>query len=51
MIVTTHGIPDNVVQRTLDAAKVFFALPEETKMKVSDSNIQVLLSLMEIGRF
>jgi len=41
MIVTTHGIPDNVVQKTLDAAKMFFSLPEETKMKVSDSDFVV----------
>ena len=35
MIVTSHGIPDTVVQKTVDAAKTYFALPEETKMRVS----------------
>ena len=36
MIVTSHGIPDTVIQKTVGAAKTYFALPEETKMRVSD---------------
>jgi isopenicillin N synthase-like dioxygenase len=37
MTVTSHGIPENVIRRTVDAARVYFALPEEIKLKVGDS--------------
>ncbi len=32
-IVADHGIPDELIQRAEDKAKLFFALPEETKKK------------------
>jgi isopenicillin N synthase-like dioxygenase len=32
--VSNHGIPEDVIQRTLSGAKEFFALPLERKMEV-----------------
>ena len=33
--VKNHGIPDDIIDRTIEAGKAFFALPEEVKMEVS----------------
>lgn len=35
MTVTSHGIPENVIQKALDGATMYFALPEEIKKEVS----------------
>ncbi len=32
--VKNHGIPQELITRTVEAGKKFFALPEEEKMKV-----------------
>ncbi|KAF9046625.1 hypothetical protein BJ165DRAFT_1180910 [Panaeolus papilionaceus] len=32
--VQSHGIPDEVIKRTIDAAKCYFALPESVKMQL-----------------
>ncbi|KDR82437.1 hypothetical protein GALMADRAFT_823330 [Galerina marginata CBS 339.88] len=32
--IQSHGIPDEVIDSTVDAAKRYFALPEETKMEL-----------------
>jgi len=36
--ITSHGIPENIIQKIVDAAKMYFALPEETKMKLDIHN-------------
>jgi isopenicillin N synthase-like dioxygenase len=36
--VSNHGIPESVVEQTLDAAKSFFALPLSTKEEVVEPN-------------
>lgn len=43
MTVTSHGIPEEIIDNTIAVAREYFALPEETKKEVSLQDLCLLL--------